>query len=94
MKDPKALKPGDYVKLFGWQDGKDFEIMERYATVVKLYPKFVMLKFDAGYSETWSYDNLYYGLNNRRIPDSYIRGGVSQATDKEGWRWSELYEYY
>ena len=94
MIDPKTLKPGDVVKLYGWQDGKDFEIMERWATVVKLYPKFVMLKFSAGYSETWSYDNLYFGLNGRRIPDSYIRAGVSRSTEQEGWRWSELYDYY
>ncbi|MBR3263547.1 MAG: hypothetical protein IKF93_10575, partial [Lachnospiraceae bacterium] len=84
FKNPReTFHPGDKITIYGWQDGKngimDSGLIERQATVIKAYPKFLHVRYKNGLEGTWNYWNLKYALNKKIVPDYYY----SRAQPKE-----------
>lgn len=71
----ETFSPGDKITIFGWQDGRTGMLggglIERQATVIKAYPKFLHVKYKSGREGTWNYWNLIYALNRKAVPDYY-----------------------
>ncbi len=65
MKTPDDLLPGDRVTFTGFRDfTKDPDRFCRSATFTRRLRCGYEFRFDAGYTETWSRQNLMYALND------------------------------
>lgn len=76
MRKPNDLVPGERILLEGFRDyAKDKYKFNRTGTFIKQRPCGYEIRFDKGYTEHWSYENLFYALNGAEIssnvPEKY-----------------------
>lgn len=75
---PEQLNPGDRVSIYGFRDQATGErtgnTIRRGGVFVRMAPckrEMYEIRFDKGYTEHWSRDNLVYALNGHMTPTSY-----------------------
>lgn len=71
---PDVLRVGDRVVISGFVDtiSGEQEVPRRYGVVTAIYPHFWNIKFDRGYTESWSFYNLLRSLNGMPPGASYL----------------------
>lgn len=92
------LKPGDKIKIYGWLDGKNTtkeDKVVRKATVESVGKRFITVRFDKGYRESWPPDKLGLAINNRpfdgkSLVDYKVLKDVNGQGEDDVWDWSGL----
>lgn len=70
LRHPDDLEVGERVRILGFQDDSANGPM-RDGTIEGIMPHFIRIRFDAGYTESWSRRNLIKALNGHYAGGGY-----------------------